>query len=182
MQTAPFPSFEALYREQFAFVWRSLYRLGIREADILDSAQEVFLVAHRRLHEFEGRAKLTTWLFRICMNVASDHLRRAHVRREVLDEAKLEGEVSSGLDPEANRSRREGLALLDAALATMSLEHRTVFVLFELEGLTSTEIAETLELPVGTVHSRLRRGRQLFEAFVERVQHHPSPLVVREST
>src|SRR5690242_19825197 len=99
MQAPPLPPFETLYREQFAFVWRSLYRLGIREADISDSAQEVFLVAHRRLQEFEGRAKLTTWLFRICLNVARDQLRRAHVRREVLDEATLEGEVSSSLDP-----------------------------------------------------------------------------------
>ncbi len=182
MPSAPAPEFEAVYREHFAFVWRSLRRLGVPEADASDAAQEAFLVAHRRLSEFESRAKLTTWLFRICLYVASDHRRRARVRREVHDELTLADEPDTGLDPEADRSRREGLALLETALGKMSLEHRTVFVLFELEGLTTPEIAELLELPLGTVHSRLRRGRQLFEAFVERRSRTLEPLVAREST
>lgn len=181
MPPSPAPAFEALYREHFAFVWRSLRRLGVREADAADAAQEVFLVAHRRLPEFEGRSKLTTWLFRISLNVASDHLRRAHVRREVTDEEHLAGEVSDALDPEGHRTRHEGLALLEAALGSMTLDQRTVFVLFELEGLTTSEIASTLELPMGTVHSRLRRARQLFEAFVAR-RTHAFSLTLREST
>jgi len=161
-------SFEAVYRAHFAFVWRTLRRLGVREADTPDAAQEVFLVVHRRLGEFEGRAKLTTWLFRVCFRVASDHCRRAHVRREVQNDAAVEALTDPGGDAEQLSAQKDDLLLLEAALATMSLEHRTVFVLYELEALSSVEIAELLEIPLGTVHSRLRRARALFERAVKR--------------
>jgi RNA polymerase sigma-70 factor (ECF subfamily) len=174
--------FETLYREHFVFVWRSLYRLGVREADVPDACQEVFLVAHRRLPEFEGRAKVTTWLFRICLRVASGSLRRAHVKREVLDEAALESELSADRDPESSRAHGEGLRLLEVALDALSLEQRTVFVLFELEGFTSTEIAETLELPLGTVYSRLRAARERFEQRLKRRANAGLPLLTRETT
>ena len=70
-------TFEEAYRAHFAFVWRSLRRLGIREEDAADAAQEVFIVVHRKLPEFAGNSKLTTWLYGICFRVASER-RRAH--------------------------------------------------------------------------------------------------------
>jgi RNA polymerase sigma-70 factor (ECF subfamily) len=176
------PEFEALYREQFVFVWRALYRLGVREADVPDACQEVFLVAHRRLPEFEGRAKVTTWLFRICLRVASGHLRRAHVKREVQDDVALAGELSTERDPESSRAHREGLRLLELALDALTLEQRTVFVLFELEGFSSAEIAETLEIPLGTVYSRLRSARERFEQRLKRRSAAGVPLFAGETT
>jgi RNA polymerase sigma-70 factor, ECF subfamily len=178
--TPPELCFEAVYRAQFAFVWRSLRRLGVPEADTPDAAQEVFLVVHRRLAEFEGRAKLTTWLFRMCFRIASDHSRRAHVRHEVNNDAALEALTDPGGDAEQRSEQQDDLRMLEAALSTMSLEHRTVFVLFELEGLTSVEIAEVLELPLGTVYSRLRRARALFERAIKQRTRPSSLTLARE--
>src|SRR5689334_7613751 len=88
--------FRALYDAHFDFVWRSLRRLGVREPDVLDLAQKVFLTAHLKLAEFEGRSRITTWLFAICQRVASDHRRSAPVRREIATEAR-ELERSGGV-------------------------------------------------------------------------------------
>ncbi|HEY1534274.1 MAG TPA: sigma-70 family RNA polymerase sigma factor, partial [Polyangiaceae bacterium] len=79
--------FKEVYDANFAFVWRSLRRLRVPDASLKDAMQDVFLVVHRRLGEFEGRAKVSTWLFGICLRVAKDYRRRAHVRREVLDDS-----------------------------------------------------------------------------------------------
>src|SRR5689334_15233045 len=76
-------TFKEVYEEQFRFVWRSLRRLGVRESDVADAAQDVFLVVHRRLGEFEGRSKVSTWLYGICYRVARDRRRLAHVRHHV---------------------------------------------------------------------------------------------------
>jgi RNA polymerase sigma-70 factor (ECF subfamily) len=173
-------SFERVYREHFAFVWRSLRRLGVSEADTADVAQEVFLVVHRKLSQFEGRGKLTTWLFRTCLNVARDHARRARTRREVQNDAVLEALADPAGDAETSRARDEGLALLDKALATMSWEYRTAFVLFELEGMSTIDISEVLEIPLGTVYSRLRRARELFEKALKKQGRAPLARLVRE--
>src|SRR6478609_4057881 len=78
---APVPgtrmTFEDIYRAHFAFVWRSLRRLGVREEDANDVAQEVFIVVHRKLPEFAGRSKVTTWLYGVCFRVASERRRAA---------------------------------------------------------------------------------------------------------
>lgn len=177
------PDFRTTYLEHADFVWRSLRRLGVREADVPDAVQDVFLVVHRRLPEFEGRAKLSTWIFRICLRVAGNRQRLAHVRREVLDDESLEQLSDPAGDAHAQAERREGVALLDAALARMDLDQRAVFTLFELESLTGEEIAEALQIPLGTVYSRLRLGREAFRKAFQRVQaqQSASPITQRES-
>lgn len=158
--------FREIYDAHLPFVWRSLRRLGVREPDVPDAAQEVFLVVYRRLSEFEGRAKLTTWLFRICYRVAQDRSRRAHVRREVLDDSG----VPEGADPSPDTStaleRREDLRLFEAALARMDMEQRAVFGLFELEAMSGEDIAQALDIPLGTVYSRLKAARESFRKSV----------------
>jgi RNA polymerase sigma-70 factor (ECF subfamily) len=156
------PPFEEVYRAYFAYVWRSLRRLGVRESDAQDAAQEAFLVVHRRLPEFEGRAKLSTWLFRICLHVASDHGRRAHVRREVLGDDDFDALSHPRSRADERAELGEDLARLERGLSQLDMDERAVFVLFEIEGSTSAEIAASLEIPLGTVYSRLRRARQLF--------------------
>ncbi|HYO93134.1 MAG TPA: sigma-70 family RNA polymerase sigma factor [Polyangiaceae bacterium] len=160
--------FRELYEEHFAFVWRSLRRLGVPESSLKDGVQDVFLVVHRRLAEFEGRAKISTWLFRICIRVARDQRRRAHLRREVLDDSG----VLSYADPQADTAgaseRNDDLVLFEQALQRLPLEQRTVFILFELEAMTGEEIAEALAIPLGTVYSRLRLARVTFRRAVLR--------------
>lgn len=175
-------AFESLYHEHFAFVWRSLFRLGVPEADLSDASQDVFLVAHRRLPEFEGRSKVTTWLFRICLRVASGRQRKAYTRREVLDSGLVDDHPTPDKDPEASRAHAEGLRLLEVALDALSLEQRTVFVLYELEGFTTTEIAETLEMPIGTVYTRLRLARARFEERLKRRADAPFPFALTEGS
>jgi RNA polymerase sigma-70 factor, ECF subfamily len=154
--------FRVVYDEHFDFVWRSLRRLGIHPSDVADATQEVFLVVHRRLAEFEGRARITTWLYRICLRVASDRRRRAHVRREEPSDMAMLDQTDLGQNSEDKLVEDEELRHLQAALMALSLEQRTVFTLFELEKMTCESIASVLEIPLGTVYSRLRLGREAF--------------------
>ncbi len=154
-------TFQDVYDEHFRFVWRTLRRFNVPEADLPDATQEVFVVVHRRLPEFEGRAKLTTWLFRICLRVAKDRRRRAHVRHEVAV-SEPDERVAAGPDASAVLERRDDLALFDAAMAHLDLDQAAVFTLFELEAMTGQQIAETLDVPLGTVYSRLRLAREAF--------------------
>lgn len=154
---------QAVYASEFRFVWRNLARLGVPESDIADAAQEVFLVVHRRLGEFDQRCKVSTWLYRICFNVASDRRRRAHVRREVpCDHDALD----RALAPVGPCS--EDLALFDGFLDSMELEQRAVFVLFEVEGYSGPDIAAMMDCPLATVYSRLRLARAAFTRAAER--------------
>jgi RNA polymerase sigma-70 factor, ECF subfamily len=161
-------TFDDLYDRHFDFVWRSLRRLGVQGADLHDAAQDVFLVVHRRLGDFEERSKVTTWLFRICFHTARDRRRRAHVRREVLDPVLLDGVHDPSTDATALLEQRDDLELFDDALASMDFDQRAVFTLFELEGMTGDDIAEALEIPLGTAYSRLRLAREAFRRAVVR--------------
>ena len=163
-------TFRQLYDEQFRFVWRSLRRIGVAESDVADAVQDVFVVVHRKLGDFEGKAKVTTWLFGICVRVASDRRRLAHARCELptenVENARLEASTAVGNAFDA----RDARALLESILDRLPDEQRIVFTLFELEGLTGEEIAELLEVPVGTVRSRLRLARECFQRCVMRLR------------
>jgi RNA polymerase sigma-70 factor (ECF subfamily) len=170
-QSAPlsaqaFAAFEAVYREHFRFVWRSLARLGVPERDLGDAVQEVFVVVHKKLGEFDAQSPVTTWLYAIALRVASDRRRRASERHEVLGEAPERAGATVG-DSSELADRR---ALLEKALGVLPLEQRAVFTLFELEGLAGEEIAKLLAVPVATVHSRLRLAREGFRRVVARAR------------
>ena len=164
-------TFREVYDEHFRFVWRTLRRLGVRESDVADAVQDVFVVVHRRLGEFEGRSKVTTWLYGICFRVAKDRRRLAHVRREVDDASgSLAERGDERVDVAAEAEKKQGLELLETILDEMPLEQRAVFTLFELESMTGDQIAEMLELPLGTVYSRLRIARDVFKRSLGRLQ------------
>lgn len=155
------PTVEQLFRHHADFVWATLHRMGVREADLSDQLQEVFLVAHRRLDSFDGTSKPTTWLFGICVRVAAAHRRRAHVRRERPDGSPDLGDrPTDERGPEEQLSARQTAAQLDELLDQMDVERRHVLVMYELEELSCREIAESLDIPVGTVHSRLHAARR----------------------
>ncbi len=157
--------FEQIYRAHYDFVWRTLRRMGVGERDVMDAAQKVFIVAHRRLGTFDGRSSLKTWLCGIALRVASDYRRSASARREVLV-AEAPPESSLEADQLRRLETQERLAVLDAVLTALPLEQRTVFVLFELEEVSGEEIAELLDVPEGTVRSRLRLARRAFSKIV----------------
>lgn len=172
-------NFRQIYDEHFAFVWRSLRRLGVRESDVPDAVQDVFLVVHRRLAEFEGRSKMSTWIFGICYRVASD--RRKAARKVYIEEGSDERWLDAPderVDIAAEAERRQGLQTLEALLDGMPLEQRAVFTSFELECMTGEEIAQTLEIPLGTVYSRLRLARDTFRNAAARLRaREQSPVV-----
>jgi RNA polymerase sigma-70 factor, ECF subfamily len=170
MSNALHADFRALYDAQFDFVWRSLRRLGVRDADATDQAQKVFLVAHAKLASFEGRARLKTWLFAICQRVASDYRRSAAIRREVATDANelalYSGELADVRD-EHDWEQRARVA--ESLLRKLPEPQRLVFLLFELEDMSGDEIAELLGIAVGTVRSRLRLAREAFSREVKRL-------------
>lgn len=163
------PKFEDIYREHVAFVWRSLRRLGIREADAEDAVQDVFVIVHGKLATFEGRSRITTWLFGICFRVAQAKRRKAHVRYEAPEESTSDPIDPTALSPVDELLQGEALALLEDVLDALSIEQRAVFTLFELDGLSGQQIAELLDLPLGTIYSRLRLAREAFQRAAMRV-------------
>lgn len=160
---------EDVYEQCFDFVWRSARRMGVPEPSVDDVVQEVFVVAHRRLADFEGRSTVKTWLFGILLRVVSDY-RRTQRRKGGLAPLPevLEGDGSDC--PAAAAERRERVRLLHALLSELDDDKRAVFVLAELEQMTAPEIADSLGVNLNTVYSRLRAARQKFEAALKRHQ------------
>jgi len=157
------PSFDALYDEHFAFVWRSLRRLGVDPSSLDDAVQDVFVVVHRRLDSFEGRSSPRTWLFGIVLRVARDQRRAA--RRKRSHGLVPTGETDTEAVPDASPSpfdaaaRGEAVRVLYAILDDLEDDKREVLVMADLEQVTVPEIAELLGANVNTVHSRLRAAR-----------------------
>ena len=160
--------FAQVFSENAPYVWRALRRLGVSEADVEDVCQEVFLVVHRRLPGFEGRASIRTWLYGICLRAASSYRRRPHRGREEIASTPPEESIPAPQDDDLERKR--ALARLDAALDELDDDKRAVFVLYELEQLTMAEIAEATGCPLQTAYSRLHTARRLVEASLERAQ------------
>lgn len=153
-------SFRALYEAHVDFVWRNLRRLGVSESEADDSAQEVFVIAHRRFDEFADRGHgPRAWLFQIVLRVASG-VRRHHRRHPEVPDGGMAVDRETIDPPQADAfARREALSKLDAALATIDIARRAVLVLHEIEEMTAPEIAEILGIPLNTVYSRLRIAR-----------------------
>jgi RNA polymerase sigma-70 factor (ECF subfamily) len=170
------PDFDAVYESQMDFVWRSVRRMGVRLADMDDVVQEVFFIVHRRLAEFEGRAQLKTWVFKILVHVVR-HYWRTHQRkpgdRAAEDPAEIQALAADQENgPAATLERIEALRVLDRLLAELADDKREVFVLAEIEQLTAVQIAEIVEANVNTVTSRLRAARQEFEKALLRFRAH----------
>jgi RNA polymerase sigma factor (sigma-70 family) len=160
-------SLAAVYREQADFVWRLLRHLGVDEASRDDVIHEVFLVVHRRLADYDGRASLSTWLFGIARNVVMHHRRGAarHLRRVA-----VAPEPAARQSPEEHVARVEAQSLVDRFLASLAEEQRLAVVLAEIEGLRVPEIADQLGVNLNTLYSRLQALRRQFARFVAEAQ------------
>jgi RNA polymerase sigma-70 factor, ECF subfamily len=150
--------FATIFRTHAPLVHRALRRLGVSEADAPDVLQEVFVVVHRKLGDFEGRSQLKTWIYGIAVRVAADHRKSAYVRRERATDQVPE---RAGSAPELKElERRERVLMLDRALGMIAPEKREVLVLFELEELPMKEVAAAIGAPLMTAYSRLYAARE----------------------
>jgi RNA polymerase sigma-70 factor (ECF subfamily) len=146
-------AFADLVRRHERRVYNVAYRMLGREEDARDAAQDAFLSCYRKLSSFRGDAAFTTWLHRITVNASYDVLRRRKVAPAGQDEAPEPPPTPDHADETA------GTVDVQRALLLVGLEHRAVLVLHDVRGLAYEEVAAILEVPVGTVKSRLHRAR-----------------------
>jgi len=162
--------FRELVDAHYEFIWRSLRRLGVAQGDADDAAQQVFVTTARKLAAIRLGSE-RSFLFQTALRVAADSRRTRLRRREVAagEVPEDDEESDSAPSPEDAVDLRRARMWLDAILDEMSLDLRAVFVLFELDQVTMAEIAFLLDLPPGTVASRLRRARHQFREKVARM-------------
>ncbi len=153
-----------LYRENFAFVWRNARHLGCGDDWVDDAVHETFLVASRRLSEFEGRSSERTWLFAILFRVVQRMQRdRARRQQRVTQYARQHPPSVGNADRES-----EDAQYLRYLLSLLPDAQRVVLILAEIEGFTTLEITALLGIPAGTVHSRLRAAKRHLAQVIER--------------
>lgn len=154
---------ERMFATHHATVWRTMRRRGLSPDAAADATQETFLVAAQRLRDIEPDSE-RAFLIGTALRVASSQGRRAS--RWQLDDD-MDHRVSASRDAGDTRA---DLQLCDMALSKVNPELAEVFVLYEIEGLSSPEIAALLEIPLGSVASRLRRAREQFRIVVARIE------------
>ena len=163
-------SFEEAYRDYVQVAARWARQLGGTTVDVEDVVQEVFLVVSRRLASFRGEARFSSWLFEITRRVVANHRRRQRWRfwrsssREDLANA-----PSHLRDPLDELERRQTTAVFYQTLDKLPDKYRTVLVLFEVEGLSTLEIADLCHLKLSTVRVQLHRARDLFLTRYEQI-------------
>jgi RNA polymerase sigma-70 factor (ECF subfamily) len=165
-------AFETLIAERSGEVYGLLYRLTENSEDARDLTQETFLRAFQSIGNFRGESDLRTWIYRIAINQARNRWRWWKRRRRdstvSLDSAGVHGtqplvdtlRAERDRSPEQETLSHERERVLRRALQSLSLSYRETVILRDIEGFTYEEIAETLGINVGTVKSRLARGRQ----------------------
>jgi RNA polymerase sigma-70 factor (ECF subfamily) len=176
----PLGSFESIYRTHADFVFRVVLRLGVPRADVEDVCQEVFATVHTKLGGFAGRSSLRTWIYGIAFRAASEHRRRAYVRRERPSDALdtggsrgAGGPPEPGIDggtPLESLAQKQARAVLDGILEALDDDKRAVFVFYEIEQLPMAEIAEIVGCPLQTAYSRLHAARERVTAAIDRLR------------
>ncbi len=159
----------AMVDESFTFIWRSLRGMGVPAASLDDAAQQVFWIAAQKLDTIVIGSE-RAFLFATARGVSANVRRAVARRREDFDEGAFAEMHDASPDPEAAAQKKQARQHLDRILSEMSEEMRTTFVLFELEELTSLEIAKLLSIPAGTVASRVRRARETFQRAVDKLR------------
>lgn len=161
------PTFDQVYAEGFAFVFRVLRSLGVHSHRLEDAAQDVFTVVHRKLGEFDGRSSIRTWLFGIARRVASDY--RRSERRKWFGLVALPAELEcQRASPHASLEAQRAADFVDDFLKSLSTEKREVFALAFMEEMPAAEVAQALGIPLNTAYSRIRTVRAQLKRALER--------------
>lgn len=162
-EEARIPQLRAIFEEHASHVGNSLRRLGVRDADVPDLVQEVFVVVHRILPDYDPERPMWPWLFGVVYRTAAAYRRKAF--REVLDGGAMAAErADSSKNLEEALRRGEDRELVIAALQEVELTRRAVFVMADIDDIPVPEIARTLGIGLNTAYSRLRLAREDFRA------------------
>lgn len=167
-ERAEIPDLHVIFEEHADHVGNSLRRLGVRDADVPDLVQEVFVVVHQILPDYDPERPFWPWLFGILYRTAAAYRRKAF--REVLDDGSVidaRADSSKNLDEAIRLEENRRLVL--AALQHVELHRRAVFVMADIDGVAVPEIARTLGIGLNTAYSRLRLAREDFRAAVTRL-------------
>jgi RNA polymerase sigma-70 factor (ECF subfamily) len=167
-QTVAHARLERMVAEHLDGLWRFARRLGVAEVDVDDVLQEVIMITATRLDDVQLGSE-RAFLFATTFRLASGQRRWRVGRREVSDDALLDVHDAAP-DPESLADDRRAREALDRILDEMPIDLRAVFVLYEIEEHSMIELAQVLDIPQGTVASRLRRARAHFDAAVRRLQ------------
>jgi RNA polymerase sigma-70 factor (ECF subfamily) len=161
--------FQYMVEAHFDFIWRALKAMGVEAGSVDDAAQHVYFIAYTKLDGIaEGSER--AFLFRTALGVARNARRSQARARARVGSQDVIDQPDQLPDPEQLAGLKQARAMLDEILAGMADDLRVVFVSFELEGLETKEIAELLGIAQGTVASRLRRARKVFQSAAKRAQ------------
>jgi len=158
------PDLAAIYRAHAGFVWRSLRRFGVPDEALEDVVHDVFMIARRRMPDFDHRAAVTTWLYGIARGAAAN-ARRSRSREQ--QRRVLAPVGSAPMDPQAAIERAQALLWVGEFLADLDPNQRQVFELIDIEGLRGPEVADLLGANLNVVYSRLRLARRRFETYLD---------------
>lgn len=172
VQAGEVEAFDHLIRKYRERLFAIIYNLTANREDAADLTQDTFIKAFQSISRFKGRSSFFTWVYRIAVNTTYTYLRRNRLRRffsfETINEELAPNEILEALTAGGSLPRegamRELQEKLNEALQTLSLKHRTVVVLFEIESLSHQEIADVMSCSVGTVRSRLHYAKQQLQA------------------
>lgn len=161
--------FRSLYQAEFAYVWNSLRRLGVRERDLEDLSHDLFMAVHRSLNDYDSSRPIRPWLFGFAFRIASDYRRLARNHREVIGDSDRQL-IDSSPRPDQQLATLEKRQLVQEALEKLDLDQRAVFVMHDLDETSIPDIAHALKIPLNTAYSRLRLAREQFTSTVRRLQ------------
>lgn len=173
VQAGEVERFEDLVHKYRERIWGVIYHMTANREDAADLAQDAFIKAFQSINRFQGQSAFFTWLYRIAVNATLNHLEKAKLRRffsleKIRDEEPVAGLLDQLADPGNTSDRAACLGelqqKLNEAMQKLSIKHRTVVTLFEIDGLSHEEIAEITGSSVGTVRSRLHYAKILLQA------------------
>lgn len=181
-------AFEELILKHEKIVYNLALRMMNHSEDARDISQEVFLKAYRSLSNFDERSAFSTWLYRITHNTCIDEMRKRKGKQSFSLEEELENEEGSmqrqiadeGDTPEESLLRAEQKNEILQALDNLSEEHKAAIVLRDVKGLSYEEIAEILEVTLGTVKSRISRGRNQLKNEILKIREQNEKMSVRK--
>ena len=173
VQAGDVAAFDALILKYRARIFGVVYHRTSNREDAADLTQDAFIKAFQSIHRFQGQSSFFTWLYRIAINATLSHLRKHRARaffslERLDDDEPVSKEVIAALTDKSGAEKgayvRELQEKLNEAMQKLSISHRTVVTLFEIDGLSHQEIAEIMNCSVGTVRSRLHYAKQLLQA------------------
>ena len=173
VQSGDVAAFDLLVLKYRGRIYSVVYNLTSNREDAADLTQDAFIKSFQSINRFQGQSSFFTWLYRIAVNSTLTHLRKNRLRtffsfEKINEDDKVSAEViaalTDGTGADHETFARELQEKLNEAMQKLSIRHRTVITLFEIDGLSHQEIAEIMNCSVGTVRSRLHYAKQLLQS------------------